>query len=111
MVIVLLGYGCLDFLDVQILSMQDNMKPSQGTQAAGKISDTPLEAAQEAVYEALAQDNENIDACIDALKAAMQAAGTREAVFEPGRLPHPNREGRKTMQAYFRRRGVAVRFA
>jgi hypothetical protein len=32
-------------------------------------------------------------------------------VFEPAKLAQNNRSGRKLMQAYFRKRGVAVSFA
>jgi hypothetical protein len=41
----------------------------------------------------------------------MAREGLREAVFEPGRLAQSNRQGRKLMQSYFRKKGVAVRFA
>jgi hypothetical protein len=32
-------------------------------------------------------------------------------VFDPSRLAINNRQGRKTMQAYFKKRGVTVTFA
>jgi hypothetical protein len=32
-------------------------------------------------------------------------------VFEPARLAQNNRQGRKLMQSYFRKRGVAVSFS
>jgi hypothetical protein len=38
-------------------------------------------------------------------------AGLKEAVFDPARLAHNNRSGRKLMQAYFRQRGVTVTYS
>jgi hypothetical protein len=35
----------------------------------------------------------------------------KEAVFDPARLVQNNRSGRKLMQAYFRQRGVTVKFS
>ena len=65
----------------------------------------------EDVYTALQNDNEDIDFQIARLKEAMAADGTKEAVFDPARLPQPNRSGRKMMQSYFKKRGVKVTFA
>ncbi|MCB9988121.1 MAG: hypothetical protein H6868_02165 [Rhodospirillales bacterium] len=67
-------------------------------------------AAMEDVYTALANDNDDIDAQIAKLKMALAAAGQKEAVFNPARLPQPNRAGRKMMQSYFKKRGVKVSF-
>ncbi|MGZ3298671.1 MAG: hypothetical protein ACXU8U_10850 [Asticcacaulis sp.] len=67
--------------------------------------------ALEQIYAALANDNAEIDARIRDLKAALTAEGLKEAVVEPARLAQNNRQGRKTMQAYFRKRGVTVVFA
>ena len=36
--------------------------------------------------------------------------GVKEAVFEPGKLAQNNRSGRKLMQSYVRKKGVAVTF-
>ena len=44
------------------------------------------------------------------LKALTQA-GLKEAVFDPAKLVQNNRSGRKLMQAYFRQRGVIVKFS
>lgn len=75
------------------------------------MSAVTLEQAMENVYASLHNDNEDIDTHIDALKAAMTAAGQKEAVFAPSRLAQSNRQGRKVMQAYFRKRGVEVGFS
>jgi indole-3-glycerol phosphate synthase len=69
-----------------------------------------MEQAVEGVYQALDQDNEDIDARIAELKQAMAASGQKEAKFKPERLAQNNRQGRKVMQAYFKKRGVTVVF-
>lgn len=68
------------------------------------------EQAIEAVYTSLDNDNEDIDIHIAALKNVMKNDGLKEAVFQSSRLPINNREGRKTMQAYFKKRGIKVSF-
>lgn len=75
------------------------------------MSDLPLSQAIENIYTSINNDNEDLDTHIAALKAAMAREGTKEAVFEPSRLAQPNRQGRKIMQAYFKKKGVAVGFA
>jgi hypothetical protein len=67
--------------------------------------------AMERIYESLANDNAEIDARIKDLKAALTAEGLKEAVVEPARLAQNNRQGRKLMQSYFRKKGVTVVFA
>jgi len=67
--------------------------------------------ALEHIYASLANDNVEIDACIRDLKAALAAEGKKEAVVEPARLAQNNRQGRKMMQSYFKKRGVTVVFA
>ena len=75
------------------------------------MSDLTYEAAVDAVYASIKADNADLDQHIAALKAAMARDGRREAVFDPTRLAQNNRSGRKLMQAYFRQRGVTVKFA
>ncbi|EPE94832.1 hypothetical protein B5K06_24480 [Rhizobium grahamii] len=75
------------------------------------MSEPTVEDATNRVYEALHADNAEIDAHIAALKAALTRAGLKEAVFDPARLVQNNRSGRKLMQAYFRQRGVTVKFS
>lgn len=69
-----------------------------------------LKAATEAVYASLQNGNEDIDLHIASLKDALKAEGKAEAVFDPSRLAQNNREGRKMMQSYFKKRGVRVVF-
>ena len=66
--------------------------------------------ALEQIYASLANDNEEIDARIRDLKTALAAEGQKEAVVEPARLAQNNRQGRKMMQSYFKKRGVTVVF-
>lgn len=70
-----------------------------------------LTSALEAVYTSLHDNNVDLDQHIATLKAALAAAGLKEAVFDPARLAQGNRAGRKLMQAYFRKRGVTVVFS
>ena len=75
------------------------------------MSDLTLAEATENIYAALREDNKDLDQHIGALKAVLIRDGLKEAVFEPSKLAQNNRSGRKLMQAYFRKRGVAVTFA
>lgn len=68
------------------------------------------EEAKQAVYQSLEDDNDNIDFHILNLKKAMQEEGVKEAVFNPDKLAQNNRQGRKMMQSYFKKRGVKVVF-
>lgn len=74
------------------------------------MSEMTVAEATTRVYQSLEADNVDIDLHIAALKAALTREGLKEAVFDPARLPHGNRSGRKLMQAYFRQRGVTVKF-
>lgn len=75
------------------------------------MSALTVSQAIENVYTSLADDNRDINDHIDALKTALKAEGQTEAVFVPSRLAQNNRQGRKMMQAYFKKRGVNVAFA
>jgi len=75
------------------------------------VSDLTLNEAIDNIYESIKNDNEELDAQIAALKAAMAREGVKEAVFEPGKLAQSNRQGRKIMQSYFRKKGVTVSFS
>jgi hypothetical protein len=75
------------------------------------VSELTLAQAIDNIYASIKADNEDLDIHIAALKAAMAREGAREAVFETGKLAQPNRQGRKLMQAYFKKKGVSVSFA
>ena len=74
------------------------------------MNEITVSDAIEAIYASLKNDNEELDIHIAALKGAMAREGVKEATFETGRLVQPNRQGRKLMQSYFRKKGVAVAF-
>jgi len=74
------------------------------------VSETTVADATESIYASLQADNADLDAHIATLKAALKREGLKEAVFDPARLVQNNRSGRKLMQAYFRQRGVTVKF-
>ncbi|MDR3470957.1 MAG: hypothetical protein P4M09_04610 [Devosia sp.] len=74
------------------------------------MSDLSVSAAIDNIYASLKADNQDLNTHIAALQAAMAREGVAEAVFDPARLAQNNRQGRKLMQSYFRKRGVAVRF-
>jgi hypothetical protein len=75
------------------------------------VSDLTLDQAIDNIYASINNDNEELDSHIAALKAAMAREGVKQAVFEPSRLAQSNRQGRKIMQSYFRKKGVSVSFS
>ena len=74
------------------------------------MTDITVSQAVEAIYASIRNENEELDAHIAALKGAMAREGVQEATFEASKLAQPNRQGRKLMQSYFRKKGVAVGF-
>ena len=75
------------------------------------MSDLTVTEAVDSIYASLKANNEDLDVHIAALKSAMAREGLKEAVFDPSRLAQNNRQGRKLMQSYFKKRGVAVGFS
>lgn len=75
------------------------------------MSDLTLTQAIDNIYAALKADNLDLDVHIAALKSVMAREGLKEAVFDPSRIAQHNRQGRKLMQSYFRKRGVPVGFS
>lgn len=75
------------------------------------MSEPTVAEAIDAIYTSIRNDNADLDLHIAALKAAMGREGLKEATFETAKLAQPNRSGRKLMQAYFRKKGVAIGFA
>ena len=67
--------------------------------------------ALENIYTSLQNDNLDIDTHIAQLKASLATQGEKQVLVEAARLPHNNRQGRKMMQSYFKKRGVDVSFA
>ncbi len=72
------------------------------------MSDVSLQQAIDNIYVSLKADNADLLDHIAVLKAAMAREGVKEAVFEPAKLAQNNRQGRKLMQAFFRKHGVTV---
>ena len=75
------------------------------------MSELTVTEATESIYASLRADNADLDAHIATLKAALAREGIKQAVFDPTKLAQNNRSGRKLMQAYFRQRGVTVKFS
>lgn len=75
------------------------------------MSEITVSEATEAIYASIKNDNEDLDLHIAALKGALAREGQKEAVFDPAKLAQSNRQGRKLMQSYFKKRGVAVSFS
>lgn len=71
----------------------------------------PVADILEDIYASLYNDNENIDGLIADLKTALGSAGQKEVTVDPARLVQNNRQGRKMMQSYFKKRGVTVSFS
>lgn len=74
------------------------------------MTDVTMSQAIEAIYASIQNDNEDLDSHIASLKSAMARENIKEATFETSKLAQPNRQGRKLMQSYFRKKGVAVAF-
>lgn len=75
------------------------------------MNEPTINEATDNIYASLQSDNAGIDEHIATLKSALAREGAKEAVFDSAKLAHNNREGRKRMQAYFRQRGVIVKFS
>ena len=76
-----------------------------------RTSELTLTQAIDNIYASIKNDNDELESHIAALKAAMAREGVKEAVFEPAKLAQSNRQGRKIMQSYFKKKGVAVSFS
>ncbi len=74
------------------------------------MTDTAVNKALEDMYTALQNDNLGLDESILALKIALFAQGKKSFEADPSKIPYPNRQGRKMMQSYFKKRGLAVTF-
>jgi hypothetical protein len=70
-----------------------------------------VKQALEAVHAALNDNNTGLDAAIAALKTVLAQTGEKQVQMDQTRLPQNNRQGRKMLQTYFKKRGVAVVYA
>tara|TARA_B100000780_G_C21063827_1_gene427748 strand:+ start:152 stop:583 length:432 start_codon:yes stop_codon:yes gene_type:complete len=93
-----------------ILTAEQSKIMQPDTTQQMRVSAMNMNEAIEAIYTSLENDNEDIDFHIANLKAAMKEEDAKEAVFQTERLAQNNRQGRKVMQAYFKKRGIKVVF-
>ncbi len=75
------------------------------------MTSSAIQQALENIYASLKNDNADLDVHIRQLKAVLAEAGEKTVTVEPARLMQNNRQGRKLMQSYFKKRGVTVTFA
>jgi hypothetical protein len=75
------------------------------------MTELTAEQALENIYTSLNNDNEDIDTHILHMKAALSPEQKNTIIVDPARLTHNNRQGRKMMQSYFRKRGLNVTFS
>lgn len=68
-------------------------------------------AALENIYTSLMNNNQDIDQHIAALRAALHAESKPSIEVDTTRLAQNNRQGRKLMESYFKKRGVIVTFS
>ncbi len=67
-----------------------------------------VKKALDEVHAALNDNNTGLDEKIAALKTALAGAGEKQVKMDQTRLPQNNRQGRKMLQTYFKKRGVIV---
>lgn len=70
-----------------------------------------IEAALKEVHTSLNENNVGLDNKIAALKTALETAGQKQVAMDATLLPQNNRQGRKMLQTYFKKRGVVVEFS
>lgn len=69
------------------------------------------EQALENIYQSLNNGNQDIDDHIRSLKQTLPEEAGSTIIIDPARLPQNNRQGRKMMQSYFKKRGISVQFS
>ena len=67
-------------------------------------------AILDAIYASLANENEGLDEHIQSLKQSLAKEGKTSVMMQKERLAVNNRQGRKLLQSYFKKRGVTVEF-
>lgn len=75
------------------------------------MSAQTVEQILEDIYTSMKNDNDGIDDHIARLKTALAASGKDSVAVSADRLAQNNRQGRKVMQSYFKKRGVVVTFS
>lgn len=74
------------------------------------MTDASIEPILEEIYASLKNNNEGLDPLILKLKIALHAQKAKSVEVDTSKLFQPNRQGRKIMQSYFKKRGVTVTF-
>ncbi len=69
-----------------------------------------VKTALDEVHASLNDNNEGLDEKIANLKLALVAKGEKQVLMDQTLLPQNNRQGRKMLQTYFKKRGVVVAF-
>lgn len=62
------------------------------------------------VHTSLHNNNQGLEPAIAVLKTALAEAGQKSVEMQKESLPQNNRQGRKMLQTYFKKRGVVVTF-
>jgi len=75
------------------------------------MTNATLDQALEDIYASLKNNNEALDERIQTLKIALHARKEKSVEVDPTKLAQPNRQGRKMMQSYFKKRGVVINFS
>lgn len=65
----------------------------------------------EHIYASLNNNNAGIDALIATLKSELEAKDEKAVTVDKTRLAQNDRQGRRMMQSYFKKRGVIVEFS
>lgn len=63
------------------------------------MSETTVAEATDRICQSIIAENADLNQHIATLKAALIREGVKEAGFDPAKLTHGNRSGRKLMQA------------
>lgn len=75
------------------------------------MTTTTVEQALEDIYASLHDNNKDLDTRIASLKTALAAKGEKSVQVDSSRIYQSNRQGRKLMESYFKKRGVTVTFS
>jgi len=97
---------CILLISVAFVGMFGNASEEEKNMSA-----LTIEQALENIYASLKNNNEEIDMHIGQLKAALAAGNQKTVAVDSARLVQNNRQGRKLMQSYFKKRGVVVTFS
>lgn len=75
------------------------------------MTTAPAHTILDDIYTSLQNDNEGLDPLILKLKIELYAKKQKSVEIDTSKIPQNNRQGRKLMQSYFKKRGVLVEFS